>query len=74
MKTCTVRINSLTLPRRRKGGRRFYADATTKSLMGHRAPPDFAEEKADSGFVRYFLCRQVFQEATATTDKVFSTI
>ncbi|MBQ9363368.1 MAG: hypothetical protein IJT97_08135, partial [Bacteroidaceae bacterium] len=54
MKTCTVRIYSLTLPRRRKGGRRFYADDTTKSLMGHRAPPDFAEEKAESGFVRYF--------------------
>ncbi|MBR5171636.1 MAG: hypothetical protein IKW85_13900 [Muribaculaceae bacterium] len=54
MNVCMVRKNALTLPRRRKGGRRFYADATTKSLMGHRAPPDFAEEKADSGFVRYF--------------------
>lgn len=74
MKTCTGRSYSLTLSSRRKGGRRFYAEATTKSLMGHRAPPDFAEEKADSGFVRYFLDCQVFQEATATTDKVFSTI
>ena len=54
MNACMVRKKSLSLPRRRKGGRRFYADATTESLMGHRAPPDFAEEKADSGFVRYF--------------------
>ena len=74
MKACIVRIYSLTLSRRRKGGRRFYADATTKSLMGHRAPPDFAEEKADSGFVRYFPDRQAFQETTAMADKVFSTM
>jgi len=65
---------SLSLPRRRKGGRRFYADATIESLLGHRAPTDFAEEKADSGFVRYFPVRQAFQEATAESDKVFSTI
>ncbi len=94
-------IFSLYLQRRRKGGRRFYADATTKSLLGHRAPSDFAEEKvddgfmpmpplkvcwgiephqtlpkkkADSGFVRYFPFCQVFQEATAESDKVFSTM
>ena len=53
MKTCTLGNLSLTLHRRRKGGRRFYADVTTESLMGHRAPPAFAGEKADSGFVRY---------------------
>ena len=69
-----VRNKSLSLPRRRKGGRRFYADDTTKSLLGHRAPSDFAEEKADSGFVRYFQVCQDFQEATAESDKVFSTM
>ncbi|MBR2205608.1 MAG: hypothetical protein IJ898_04510 [Prevotella sp.] len=74
MKTCMVRNKSLSLPRRRKGGRRFYADATTKSLLGHRAPSDFAEEKTDSGFVRYFSARQVFQEEKAESDKVFSTM
>ena len=42
--------------------------------MGHRAPPDFAEEKADSGFVRYFPDRQAFQETKAMADKVFSTM
>jgi hypothetical protein len=50
-----VRNKSLSLPRRRKGGRRFYADTITKSLLGHRTPSDFAEEKANSGFVRYFF-------------------
>jgi len=65
---------SLSLPRRRKGGRRFYADAATKGLLGHRAPSDLAEEKADSGFVRYFPVRQVFQDAAAESDKVFSTM
>jgi hypothetical protein len=69
-----VMIFSLYLQRRRKGGRQFYADATTKSLLGHRAPSDFAEEKADFGFVRYFPFCQVFQEATAESDKVFSTM
>ena len=69
-----VRNKSLSLPRRRKGGRRFYADTITKSLLGHRAPSDFAEEKTDSGFVRYFPIRQVFQEATTESDKVFSTM
>jgi hypothetical protein len=69
-----VMIFSLYLQRRRKGGRRFYADATTKSLLGHRAPSDFAEEKADSGFVQYFPHCQVFQEATEESDKVFSTM
>ncbi|MBQ3632441.1 MAG: hypothetical protein II949_14620, partial [Prevotella sp.] len=52
----------------------IYADAATKSLLGHRAPTDFAEEKADSGIVRYFPNRQVFQEATAQSDKFFSTM
>ena len=74
MKTCIVINKSLSLPRRRKGGRRFYADATNKSLLGYRAPTDFAEEKAGSGFVRYFPSRQVFQETTAESDKFFSTI
>ena len=69
-----VRNKSLSLPRRRKGGRRFNADTITESLLGHRAPSDFAEEKTDSGFVRYFPIRQVFQEATAESDKVFSTM
>ena len=49
-------------------------NAATKSLLGHRAPTDFAEEKADSGIVRYFPNRQVFQEATAQSDKFFSTM
>ena len=62
------------MPCRRKGGRRFYADTITKSLLGHRAPSDFAEEKTDPGFVRYFSVRQAFQEATAESDKVFSTM
>ena len=74
MNTCTVKNKSLSLPRRRKGGRRFYADAINKSLLGHRVPTDFAEEKADSGIVRYFPDRQVFQATAAESDKVFSTI
>ena len=31
-----------------------HAACESKSLVGHRAPQDFAEEKANSGIVQYF--------------------
>ena len=69
----------------RAGGEKWASEELLKELqhaflrclsaaVEHRAPSDFAKKKVDFGFVRHFQVCQDFQEATAESGKVFSTM
>ena len=65
--------NELSLHRRRKGGRRFYANATKLKSCGASSPTKLCRRKGGLKYCPIFSVNcQALRKAKAVTDKVFS--